>query len=267
MFISDYVYVKYNLIYQEAAALYNQINQRHPRKPDLRKTIEYRSWKNNIAASNNMPVTPIPREKKRVLIHMVHRNIPIDTAGLPDNTSTDMPTVEIPLTDNTQASSENPILENTVPENPSPTENPSPNDPRDIYLGGMSMQLNIPLMQVPTSTKTVHRPQETACEEITLNEGDQAEVLDPSVQETACEEITLDEGDQAEVLDPSILDPSILDEISPETMTKIIEELQREPNLMDIMAGIDNNIEEELVGLTIDLPDLPDPLEDELMFL
>ena len=250
MFISDYVYVKYNLIYQEAAALYNQINQKHPRKPDLRKTIEYRRWKNNIAASNNMPVTPIPREKKRVLIHMVHRNIPIDTAGLPDNTSTDMSTVEIPLPDNTQASSENPILENTVPENPSSTENPSPNDPRDICLSGMSMQLNIPLMQVPTSAKTVHRPQETACEEITLNE-----------------------GDQAEVLDPSILDPSILDEISPETMTKIIEELQREPNLMDIMAGIDNNIEddnnieEELVGLTIDLPDLPDPLEDELMFL
>ena len=64
MFISDYVYTKYKSIYQEAAVLYNEINQKHPRKPDLRKTIEYRHWKNTLAASNNMPMIPIPREKK-----------------------------------------------------------------------------------------------------------------------------------------------------------------------------------------------------------
>ena len=192
---------------------------------------------------------------------MAHRNIPIHTTGLPH--STDLPTVEIPPPEQTQTP-ENPILENPVPENPSPTENP-PNDPRDISLGGMSMQLNIPLIHVPTTTKTVHRPQQTVaapCEEITLDEGDQSEVLDPSSLDPSILDLSsLDPSS----LDPSILDPSILDEVSPETMAKIIEELRREPDLMDIMADIENNIEEELVGLTIDLPDLPDPLEDELM--
>ena len=38
---------------------------------------------------------------------------------------------------------------------------------------------------------------------------------------------------------------------------KIISELREEPELMDIVAGIE-------VGLDIDIPDLDDPLEDEL---
>ena len=37
MFISEYVRVKYRDIYNEAALLYNQINERHPQKPDLRR--------------------------------------------------------------------------------------------------------------------------------------------------------------------------------------------------------------------------------------
>ena len=248
MFVSDYVYTKYNCIYQEAAVLYNQINEKNPRKPDLRKTVEYRRWKNNLAALHNMPLTPVPRQKKRQLIHMVHRDIPIDTTGLPVITCIDLPTVEIPLPDQTPPSSENPVpenpsAENPVPENPS-SDDPPENPPLDKRIGGMTMQLNIPLIQVPTSSsKTVQYPEE--------------------ILTTACEEITIDEGDQTEVLDPSILD-----EVSPETMSKIIEELQRDPNLKDIMVDIENNlnIEEELVGLTVDLPDLPDPLEEELMF-
>ena len=222
MFVSDYVYTKYKAIYREAATLYNEINVKNPRKPDLRKTIEYRCWKNTVAEANNMPITPIPRQKKRALIHMKHRNIPINTADLP---VADLSTTDISLT----------------PPSPESPENPPENLLADVRLSGMTMQLNIPLILVPTpAPRTVQRPEE--------------------ILTTPCEEITLDEGEQT-----GALDPTIFDEIPPEIMDKIIAELQEDPNLKDIMTDIENtiNVEEELVGLTLDLPD---PLEDDSIF-
>ena len=222
MFVSDYIYTKYKAIYREAATLYNEINVKNPRKPDLRKTIEYRCWKNTVAEANNMPITPVPRQKKRTLIHMKHRNIPINTADLP---VADLSTTDISLT----------------PPSPESPENPPENLLADIRLSGMTMQLNIPLIPVPTpAPRIVQRPEE--------------------ILTTACEEITLDEGEQT-----GALDPTIFDEIPPETMDKIIAELQEDPNLKDIMTDIENtiNVEEELVGLTLDPPD---PLEDDSIF-
>ena len=92
------------------------------------------------------------------------------------------------------------------------------------------------------------------------------------------EESVTEEGDQT--VDPSvldqipppseefdqILDPSVLDQIPSETVERIIQELQQDPNLKDLMDDVLNtiNTEEELVGLEIDLPELDDPLEEEL---
>ena len=250
MFVNDYVKTKYKDIYQEAAILYNQINQNYPRKPDLRKTVEYRHWKNSIAAANNMPITPIPRQKNRECTHMIHPNIPIDTTtspphittSPPDITPIDLSTAEISIPDETQ-----PPAENTVPQNPSPAEKQSSDRQIDKRIAGKTMQLTIPLMQIPTSRKTIQHPE--------------------GILATASQEIVMEEGNQ-----PEVLDPSILDEISPEIMEKLIHELQRDPNLKDIMDDVQNNIEEELniaeelVGLTIDLPELDDPLEEEAIF-
>ena len=67
------------------------------------------------------------------------------------------------------------------------------------------------------------------------------------------------EGDQT-------MDPSILDQISPEVVEKIIRELQLDPELKDMMDDVQQeiNTEEELVGLEIDLPELDDLIEEEL---
>ena len=61
LFVHEYVKTKYENIYVEAAKLYNEINKSHPRKPDLRKSLEFRVWKNQIAASKGQPQAPIPR--------------------------------------------------------------------------------------------------------------------------------------------------------------------------------------------------------------
>ena len=47
-FISDYVFNKYFHIYQEAAGEFNRLNQIHPRKPDLRKSHEFKNWKRQL---------------------------------------------------------------------------------------------------------------------------------------------------------------------------------------------------------------------------
>ena len=240
MFVSDYVQIKYKSIYQEAASLYNQINQKYPRKPDLRKTTEYRHWKNSIAAANNTPTTPIPRQKKYRYNRMIHRNIPLNTTTSPPHITTSPS--EMSISDETPPPTESP-----VPQNPPPEENQSAGHQIDKRIAGMTMRLSIPLIQMPTSRKAIQHP-----------DG----ILAPASQE-----IVMEEGNQ-----PEVLDPSIFDEISPETMEKLIDELQRDPDLKDIMDDVQNsieeelNIEEELIGLTIDLPELEDPLEEEALF-
>ena len=63
-----------------------------------------------------------------------------------------------------------------------------------------------------------------------------------------------------------VLDPSVLDQISPETFEKIIRDLQQDPNLKELMDDVVNtmNIEEELVGLELDLPEPDERLQEEL---
>ena len=239
MFISDYVNTKYNCIYQEAAALYNEINQINPRKPDLRRTKEYRQWKNNFASARNMPLTTIPREKKRQLVHMTHRDIPISTTSHSAIVCVDLPVIENPATDN-QILPESPRTEIPLADDQSSPQ--SPEKPiQDNRISGMTMQLNIPLMQGPTITKTVQAPKE--------------------IPGTDYMETVIDEGNQAETFNPSLID-----EVSPEVMEKIISDLQKDPHLKDMMADIESqfNIEEEIVGLDIDVYDLHDPLEEEL---
>ena len=239
MFIYDYIKTKYATIYMEAAKAYNELNQMYPRKPDLRKTQEHRLWKNEIAALNNMPTVPIPRQKPQQCVHIVYPNISLDTTSSPHTTTSlpiDLSTMEISINE-TQQTEQNP-----VPQNPPPVQKQAA-DHLDKRLNGMEIQLSIPLLQIPTSSiNPVPQPDQTIPQ--------------------AHQETIISEGDQAE-----ILDPSIIDNISPETMEKIIRELQSDPNLNDMMEDIENrmNIEEEIPDLTVDLPELDDLLEDELL--
>ena len=47
-FVADYVQNKYNNIYVEAMQFYDLLNNLYPGKTDLKKTEEYRVWKNNV---------------------------------------------------------------------------------------------------------------------------------------------------------------------------------------------------------------------------
>ena len=47
-FVADYVQNKYNNIYVEAIQFHDLLNDLYPGKTDLKKTEEYRVWKNNV---------------------------------------------------------------------------------------------------------------------------------------------------------------------------------------------------------------------------
>ena len=230
MFVNDYVKTKYKTIYVEAAMFYNQLNEKHPQKPDLRKSVEYRHWKNEIAVQNNSPITPIPRQKTQRYIHISHPNIVLDSATSSPHTTAspiDLSAMEVTINE-TQLTAQN----------PPPVKNQA-----DKRLKGLEIQLNIPLLQNPKAATNPHPEQiiPAAYQETVISEGEQA--IDPSILDNIPSE-TMEEIIRELQNDPSLSD--------------IIEEI---PDLTVDLPELDDLVSD----LTIDLPELDDPLEDELM--
>ena len=75
LFINEYVQTKYKDIYNEAASLYNQINKKYSKKPDLRRTTEFKLWKNSVTTAKGQPGTYIPRQKRYSYNRTAYRDI------------------------------------------------------------------------------------------------------------------------------------------------------------------------------------------------
>ena len=74
-FVAEYVFVKYFDIYKEAAHLFNQLNAIHPRRPDLRKSIEFKNWQRQIKG-----LPEIRDYKNRVMTKGIfYQDIPLNT--------------------------------------------------------------------------------------------------------------------------------------------------------------------------------------------
>ena len=224
LFVNEYVQTKYNDIYSEAARLYNQINKIYPKKPDLRRSPEFREWKNTVAALKGQPTTYVPRQKVYKYIRTQYR--------------------DIKLTTETSRKESNQLN------------------------GSLSMCLNIPLMTLPhiTSKETEQRDQpidlSTSQQTVSvIQEGDQ--LTDPSTPQQ-CDQPMEPSTPPQTLSVTQQCDPSILDQIPPETVEKIIAELRNDPHLQDMMDDVEQQIEEEIVGLELDIPELDDLLEEEL---
>ena len=105
-------------------------------------------------------------------------------------------------------------------------------------LQPLSMQLEIPLLPSPKCIKqSTHKDEQTTMDEI------------------------IQEGDQQQQ-DVSNIAPSLMENLSPEVVDKIIEDLRNDPDMHELMSDVEKQIEEEL--LEIDIPEIPDLLEEEL---
>ena len=80
IFISEYVFNKYFHIYQEAAQEFNRLNQIHPKKADLRKSLEFKNWKRQLRGLPEIR----PCQKRDPSTHIVYTDISIDQQRVPE---------------------------------------------------------------------------------------------------------------------------------------------------------------------------------------
>ena len=258
LLINDYIFYKYFNIYQEAAQFYNEVNEKYPKKPDLRRTDEFKAW---IMTVTGQPIRVRTRTKRPFPSH-ANIQIPecidpgtsftvVYNKGQTSNSETGHPDLsesphaqpespehpDLPESPHAQTESpehpdlpESPHAQTESPEHPDLPESPhaQPESPVQQIKGGKVMELKIPLMKSPTvTTQTL----QTVTEEI--------------LQESTA------------------IYPSLQKEIDPEVIERIINELRHDPDLKDMVTAVEEQIEVEQIGMDIDIS-IDDRLENEL---
>ena len=231
-FISEYVFVKYFDIYQEAAQLFNQINVKHPRKPDLRTSIEFKNWKREMRGMAKIP----ERQKRNPTNHIIYQNISV---GQPHIDTHDVHEDNIAR-----------IVES---------------------LPKKTMQLKIQLLSPTQNPKASPQEEITAnndqvLDEV-LDEGD-IECLIPEEETIINDDQVLnqvpEEGNKDEV---HSVQPSFFEDISPEMMGELLSELRADPNLAAIMDDFETSISGSAIDHQLDIGmevEIDDRLEREL---
>ena len=286
--ILEYIRVKYANIYVEAAQFYNSINRKYATKHDLRRTHEFRVWKANITGEKAIQTRKTASHCDR----FPHPNIafqylePIEVnpqsqfavtcVELPSEQTSDMgnlqPSSPDPATPDTQPSSPDPSSPDTQPSSPDPsspdtqpsfpdpaTPDPATPDTREIRrlipvkqpagtrVYEDTLQLRIPLIPHKTITTPVIIEEDSSEEHSPFEPTVTAETLQIITEETVGE---------------GTIQPSLMEELEPELIEKVISELLLEPGLQDIFTGID--LEFEQLGMDIDIPIEDSPLEEFL---
>ena len=257
IFVNEYIQTKYKDIYSEAASLYNQINKKYPQKPDLRKSIEFREWKNSVAASKGQPRTYVPRQKVYKYNRTQYRDMKLitETSRKESNQLNGSLTMclNIPLMTSPHIASE----ETATQQHDQSMDPSTPQQTLSVIQEGDQLT-------DPSTPQQCDQPMEPSTPQQTLSviqEGDQ--LTDPSTPQQ-CDQPMEPSTPQQTLAVTQQCDPSILDQIPPETIEKIINELRNDPHLKDMMNDVEQQIEEEIVGLEIDIPELDDLLEEEL---
>ena len=241
LFISEYVFNKHFDIYQEAASLYNKINNLHPKKPDLRKSIEFKNWK--LVQSGMPKIRPhVPRDPAMQFIHG-GISIPEEeiVSSIPEKTFQ----LRIPLFHPRHIGELNDeqITTQTVDEgNNSDDQVFHLTDNQQVSSEGNSQQV---------------------VEEV-IGEGNSQQVVEEASSEGNSQQVVEKRYEADDI------QPSLIESVSEETVAEILTELRNDADLCNIMRNIESAIDTELgmdsldIGMEIELGDL---LEKELDLL
>ena len=96
--IADYVQHKYTNIYAEAVQVYERLNERHPEKPDLRKTEWYRAWKSNVIITPPQEPAKLPKYEDLLELRIPIQRYRTVKHSLTVTTQTEQPAQEQPVT-------------------------------------------------------------------------------------------------------------------------------------------------------------------------
>ena len=270
VFISEYIQFKYFDMYAEAASFYNALNTTYPNKYDLRKTKEYREWKTAINGETvKGRKLPIPEYLNIENVETMSPRSPTESETTPPQSPTEPETIPpqspteaetippqspteaetIPPQSPTEAETIPPQspteAETTPPQSPTESETTPPQSPteeeKEPPVYNDNLQLRIPLIQYRPETPRPTRPR-----------------TPPTVTTETLQIIT------EEILDHNVIEPTMLDELMPGMIDQIISELRQDPELQNIVAEIEEQIEFEQLGMDIDIPDY-DTIENELL--
>ena len=131
----------------------------------------------------------------------------------------------------------------------SPSLPPSPDRTEHVYTD--KLQLRIPLLNNVNTVRKSTETLETSTEEThAVGVVESTETLETLVEET----LTVD-----------VIQASLNEEIPPEMIDKIINELRDEPDLQDIFSSIEEQIQFEQLGMDLEMLE-DDLLEKELLY-
>ena len=244
-FIAEYIQLKYLEHYNEAAAYFNILNNKYPTKPELRKTKEFRQFKARMNGEQvKQRVKPIPRYQYINIVECSSSNTasevesplslspfepesPQHSPIKPESPQHSPIEPESPQHSPIESPQHSPIEPESPQHSPIEPESPqrSPIEPESPYND--NMVLRIPLLQPPQKTP-------------------------PAI-------IT----ETVEIVTEEITNPITLDDIPPEKVDELINQLRNDPDLQNIFRDIEEQMEFEELGMDIDIPE-HDLLEDEL---
>ena len=151
-FVEEYVREKFHSVYSEALDFYNELDVLYPQKIDLRKTVEFRRWKNDLAHGNNSE-TP-------VILHDKADKNQSHNIDEPDQLRGDNMVLRIPLLPQTSPS-ENPSETSieTQPEIPPP----EPLAPPEV---GAELTVEMPPLELLAGPENIDRRIQEIIEEL-----------------------------------------------------------------------------------------------------
>ena len=246
LFTAEYVQTKYFDIYKEATTFFNALNSTYPTKYDLRKTGEFREWKTACTYGETSE-----EHRKRISYLDVENPPQMSTypqTQSPPHTDTERTRTETqspPHTDTERTRTETQSPPHTDTERThTDTERP-PSSP-------ISPTPSSPISPTPSSPTSPTRYSDRLQLQIPLQ--DYRAYKKPTVT-TQTLGITTEQEIQ----------PLTLDDIPPERINEIIEQLRQDLDLRDIFSTVEEQMEFERLGMDLDIPE-PNLLEDELFW-
>ena len=199
-FIEEYVREKYENIYSEALNFYSTLDSLYPEKIDLRKTKEFREWKQTIPDDINRETLTAVTTVNQAAQNQINSNTSIDQA---EQQQTDNFVLRIPL-----------IPRSSTPQAPPPedrtVEIPQPTTPQE-------MSAEIPPLQPPTLQEMSAEIPPSQPSQLEIGAEYTIEEIQPLQSEMQAEN---DEG------------------ITDQRIREIIQELQNDPDLNGLFNDI-----------------------------
>ena len=240
MFSIDYIQTVYPEIYNEAVGFYTVLNSRYPDKPDLRKTNEYISFKKISKGEGSKSGEEFYFDIKTAMVMIRQTESPqapeTSCCQTPETSRCQAPEIsrcESPEAPETSRCESPEAPETSRCESPQPPETSRCQSPQTSP-------------QAPQTTSKEIEPQL----EITLMSEDQ-------VRKATVTTETLD------IITEQEMPPVSFDDIPHDMIEEIISQLREDPDLNNVFADMDFQMEFDALGEDLNIPETT-PLEQEL---